>query len=517
MGGGELLHQPRVEKTNADATMPSVAASSTAPASIVSQPSSSAVQTEQLDRLYQSYITTQHVAELEQRAHQLNNWLHPVTVFEGVDLHTSFRYVLSPNCMGAFAEAKKSREPWITDQETHKNRQFPVFRIINDIQALLNRVFKVGDGVACSLRNADGWRPSSSAEEMMKPRNERTLHGVTFECTHACAPDPAKGAADDAADRSECIRRPNTRNHRNGCGFFIKVRFCAKESDASKTIFEITERCMQHSGHPSPLGGTVQHNVTKTLSPEDAALAGTMGQAGATRAGIAGFLGAKTGTIVTPAAIAKARKAHVDSVNSDTRQQALDKIIELAPAGNGRATREAAEDLLLAGVDPASDDGKLLIKLRELAVLNMLHYIAQFGVLNASKLHASAQLSKCVEAGRRAGRPTLPLSEARLVVMRDSFRGIFDSAHGASDTSHAWLGRVVEGLGRVVDQTSSAAESSSMDDDDARDGDDYNDDRTSQLLSQLSAQRSPAERAFETKFALFKFDTTEAAHDPKVV
>ena len=162
-GGGKKRRKTIPTNADSDATMtsPAVAESSAAPpaAFIIAQPSSTqaaalTAKVEQRAHLYdESIISAQVVAELEQCAREANNWLSPVTLFEGVNLHTSKQYVLSPNCHGAFAPAKAAREPWITDQDTHEKRLADVFRIVDDIHALLNRVFKVGDGSLCSIRN----------------------------------------------------------------------------------------------------------------------------------------------------------------------------------------------------------------------------------------------------------------------------------------------------------------------------------------------------------------------------
>ena len=205
---------------------------------------------------------TRSLAISAQGTYNANAWPSSNMLVGDVNVQLSDESVTLPNSFGKFVQALAQPEDaqWHTDQATHAKRQGHEYRLLYDITAHLNSLFKEGNGASCYLRIRSLWWRShtgSTDDEKEMPRAQRTLGGATFECNHAgpvFTPARRQPAASSAAadDRPGRVCRPNARNHRDGCGFAISVRFCADKSNATTSIFEITKRFMMHSGHQPP-------------------------------------------------------------------------------------------------------------------------------------------------------------------------------------------------------------------------------------------------------------------------
>jgi hypothetical protein len=152
-----------------------------------------------------------------------------------------------PKSFGRFAQALAQPEDaqWLLWYHDHgirvQQRQSQVSRAIDDIYAHPNSIFREGNGARCYFLISSVWRRKDGSIDDIHdhPRAARSLGhfgGVTFKCNHA------------GQHKHPCRER----NHRDGSGFSMPVRFRADQSNANTTNFEITRWTMMHSGHLSP-------------------------------------------------------------------------------------------------------------------------------------------------------------------------------------------------------------------------------------------------------------------------
>jgi hypothetical protein len=109
--------------------------------------------------------------------------------------------------------------------------------------ARMGGILKEGNGACCYLCISTVWNARGTCR----------AHSTHW------AVRPASALGSHAGPSKRAHRQPagNARNHRDGCGFAISIRFRDDQSNANTTIFEITTMSMMRSGHLSLARGTL--------------------------------------------------------------------------------------------------------------------------------------------------------------------------------------------------------------------------------------------------------------------